>query len=277
MVIRRIRIAETGVRFSLGPPTMLKLFGINIADLSLVETLARLNELRLSGGQHLVVTANPEILLEARRHPEYRQVVAGASLVLADGVGVILASYLMGQPIIKGRVTGVDLVEAIVKDSGKQRYSVFLAGSTEDILNKTTQYFSSKYSNINIVGRYSGLKIKKYETGVSDGETNDLIKKINEVKPDVLLLAFGHPKQELWLVDHLKELSVKIGMGVGGTFDYLSGSTPWAPRWLRIIGLEWLFRLINEPLRFSRIVDATIVFPAYVLLGIIKKLFHMEQ
>ena len=256
---------------------MFTLFGVTIANLNLVEAISRLEQLLASGGQHLVVTANPEILLAARQDQTYRDVLQRASLVLADGTGVVLASYLFGQPITSGRGVGVDLVEALVAGSGWQRYSVFLAGSTKVALDKTTQYLSLKYDNINIIGAYSGQQARVYTKQTSEAETATLIQKLNKLRPDVLLLGFGHPKQEMWLANHLPRLPVKIGIGVGGAFDYLGGQVPRAPHWLRGIGLEWAFRLWVEPRRWHRIWQAVVTFPVLVCAERLKQLFHVEQ
>jgi N-acetylglucosaminyldiphosphoundecaprenol N-acetyl-beta-D-mannosaminyltransferase len=255
---------------------MFSLFGITIANISLAEVISKLTEFRRAGGKHMVVTANPEIMLEAKRNPQYQKILKQASLVVPDGFGLILASYLLGQPLTRGRVTGVDLTREIIKNSGEQGYTVFLAGSTIDVLNKTTLYFKSNYKNINIVGKYSALthplhadKLLGRQLLVHESE--ELIRLINYANPDVLLLAFGHPKQEFWLAEHINELSIKIGIGVGGTFDYLSGTVRRAPIIFQVLGLEWLFRLINEPQRWRRIYNAVVVFPLAVFVEFIKQ------
>lgn len=257
---------------------MLKLFGISIANLSQSETLDRIQGLLVSGGRHLVVTANPEILVEARRNLVYHQALEQASLVLADGTGLIFASYLLRQPLTKGRVVGVDLVERLVAESGMRGYSVFLAGSTQDILQKTTQHLTYKYKNIRVAGSYSALHDPHIvHDSVDEYESQALIKAVSQAKPDILLLAFGHPKQELWLAKHLPELDVKVALGVGGSFDYLSGLVKRAPVFARSLGMEWLWRLAHQPWRWKRIYIAIIVFPWLVIRLAVLRLFHVEQ
>ena len=257
---------------------MLSIFGLPIADLDLAEAVERINALVRGHGQHLVVTANPEILVYAQKNQNYREVLAQADLLLPDGVGVVLVSYLCGQPLTRGRVPGVELVERLIAESGNKGYSLFLIGSSKDILDKTTHYFAYKYSKINIIGYNEGPIFAITDHFPLNLPANDhLIQDIKNLKPDIILVAFGHPKQELWLNYYLPLLPVKVGIGVGGTFDYFAKVAKRAPAWLRKLGLEWLWRFGNEPKRLGRILTAVVVFPTLVLIGCFKKMFHVEH
>jgi N-acetylglucosaminyldiphosphoundecaprenol N-acetyl-beta-D-mannosaminyltransferase len=255
---------------------MYKAFGVTIADPGLRGAADLIQaSLRLPQSQ-LVVTANPEILVYARRHPDYRTVLEQSGLVLPDGIGVVLASYLTKTPIVKGRVPGVDLVELLVSESGRNGYSLYFIGNSD--LQKATQYFSLKYSNIRISGYNTGPTFSADEGLPLTSEVNDgLIADIILKKPDIILVGFGHPKQERWLNYYLPKLPVKVGIGVGGSFDYFSGRARRAPRLFRSLGLEWLWRLCVEPSRFLRILVATVVFPFYLLKDSILQMFHVEQ
>lgn len=257
---------------------MFSLFGVKINNLTLPEAVDKIEGFVNDGAKHLVVTANPEIIIEAKRNAIYLEALKSASLVVADGAGLLLASYLYQQRISKGRVTGVDLVDFLIKESGKRHFSVFLAGSTQSILNKTTHYFSSKYSQINIIGTYSFYSSEDIKNKNQDlTEEIQLTKILKEIKPDILLLAFGHPRQELWLYEHLAELPIKVGIGVGGAFDFISGKVRRAPAIVRRAYLEWLWRLLIQPWRIRRIIGAVILFPAAIISDLIRKKFHMEH
>lgn len=254
------------------------IFGLTIADGGTTRALDTVQGFLRSGGKHLVVTANPEILVYARRHPAYRQVLRQAALIVPDGAGVVFASWLSGQPLIFGRVTGVELVEKLVSESTKRGFSIFLAGASNDVLQKATQYLAYKYGKINIVGYSEGPLFRAdSKFPLNDSKNEELINKIRQASPDILLVGFGHPKQELWLSYYLPQLSVKVGIGVGGTFDYLSGVVARAPGLFQSLGLEWLWRLVNEPRRFKRIFTAVVVFPLILVIDLFKGLFHVEQ
>ncbi|MBI5466076.1 MAG: WecB/TagA/CpsF family glycosyltransferase [Candidatus Kerfeldbacteria bacterium] len=259
---------------------MFRIFGLPIASLSLAQTLECLRGFIASGQKHLVVTANPEILTYAHHHPSYAKVLKKASLLLPDGAGVVLASCLSGQPIFSGRVTGVELVRRLIKESPDYSYTLFLAGSAnKSILDKTTQYFSLLYGKINIVGVDSGPTFSKNAKFPLNSVANDqLLANIEKTKPDILLVAFGHPKQELWLDYYLPKLPVHVGIGVGGSFDYFAGVESRAPGFLRAMGLEWLWRLLLSPkLRFKRIFTAVVEFPLLLIGDVLRQMFHVEH
>ncbi len=239
------------------------LFGLSVSNLGFAGTLGRIIGFAKGDGHHLVITANPEIMVYAHNHPEYRQILQGASLVVADGIGLVMASYLSSSPLTNGRVVGIDLVKELVKNSGEKGYSVFLVGVDNEILQKATLNLSSSYSKINIVGYKQGpIFAKNAQFPLSDLKNDELLVAINQAKPDILLVGFGHPKQELWLNYYLPQLPVKVGIGVGGSFDYLAGDIKRSPRVLQMIGLEWLWRLFSNPwLRLARIFTAVAVFP----------------
>jgi N-acetylglucosaminyldiphosphoundecaprenol N-acetyl-beta-D-mannosaminyltransferase len=257
---------------------MFTLFGIKIADIDLDKTLAKIQDFLQDGRKHLVVTANPEIMVYAHNHLEYKKILQGADLVVPDGFGLVLASYLGLSPLAKGRVTGVELAENLIKNSTKGGYSIFLVGATKDILEKATLNFSSKYTKINIVGYNSGSIFSVDDKfPLQNKENDELLEEIKNKKPDIILVAFGHPKQELWLKYYMSELPVKVGIGIGGALDYFAGKAIVPPKIVRSIGLEWLWRLIMEPKRAKRIFIAVVIFPVLVLGDLIKKLFHVEQ
>ncbi|MFA5070176.1 MAG: WecB/TagA/CpsF family glycosyltransferase [Patescibacteria group bacterium] len=236
------------------------ILGVDIDSKPKKEILEDLGFFLKSDRPHLITTPNPEILLQAQENQELRNILNKSDLAIPDGFGLILASlYLKNK--IKQRITGVDLMLDLCLLASQKNYSVYLLGGLGRVPEKTA---------IKLIKEYPSLKIAGYDNGfrgwgwrLSD---STIIEKINRVKPDILFVAYGAPKQEKWLYHYLPKLkTVKIGMGVGGAFDYISGQVKRAPLVMRKIGLEWLFRLYRQPWRFPRIVKATAYFSSEVL------------
>ena len=161
----------------------------------------------------------------------------------------------------------------------QKKYSIYLLGSQSDeVVKKTAENLIKKFPSLRIVGLDRGPLLSDCHSEQSEESLvfagkgsftsvqDDTVSKINAAKPDILFVAFGMGKQEKWLAENLSKMpSVKIGMGVGGAFDYLSGLTPRAPRLMRELGLEWLYRLVKQPRRIGRIFNATMRFTYLVL------------
>jgi N-acetylglucosaminyldiphosphoundecaprenol N-acetyl-beta-D-mannosaminyltransferase len=223
---------------------MFRCFGVPIEGPSLQDVL--------QGNARWVVTANSEILLHAKRDKAYRDILNKADLRVADGVGLTLVARLRGHKL--HRVTGVDLAEALAKIATK----VALIGGAGDTAERALKH-------LNVPGiALQGGQVNNDGTG--DATNDENIHRLILEAPDVVLVAFGHPKQERWIANNLASLpSVRRIIGVGGTFDYWAGNVRRAPKWIRTIGLEWLFRLFVEPRRLRRMWDAVIVFPFLAL------------
>jgi N-acetylglucosaminyldiphosphoundecaprenol N-acetyl-beta-D-mannosaminyltransferase len=195
---------------------------------------------------HQVCTVNPEFVMEARRNPAFCRVVNNAALATPDGIGIILAGRLLRRPF-KGRATGVALVERIARLSNERGLSIFMLGAGEGVAKQAADALKRRHSGMQIAGTYAGSP---------DEENFQEIKtRLDAARPDILLVAYGAPKQDLWIESHRDQLpgSIKVAMGVGGVFDYLSGEVPLAPPLLRRFGLEWLYRLVKQPWRWRRI------------------------
>jgi N-acetylglucosaminyldiphosphoundecaprenol N-acetyl-beta-D-mannosaminyltransferase len=277
-------LLRSGVRFPSGPPDSIKpkfglmfsVAGIPVANLSVEGALQRIRSLLMSYGNHFVVTANPEILVQAYKDKKYKIALQKANLILADGVGVVMASYLTKDRITQGRVTGVDLVERLISESTKYGYSLFLGGSTLNVLQKATHNLFYKYGKINIAGMSDSIRFKSLDD-IDNNNSLEFVKQINSSKADILLLALGHPKQELWIANNLGLLNTKVCIGVGGSFDYLSNDVKRANTIVRLLGLEWLTRLVRQPSRVLRIMNAVFVFPCMFLFERLCSLFHVEH
>lgn len=238
------------------------ILGVNIDSLSREEYENKLEEFLFDNKAHLIVTPNPEFCVQASRDQEFRNILNTASLAIPDGVGLKFAGWYLGRPI-KERITGVSLVEDLCRQARDKKLSVYFLGAFKDTALRSAANMKKKYPGLKIAGaenEYNFLGWKR--------SNDNIIKRINRQKPDILFLAFGAPRQEKWLAANLERFTtVKIAVGVGGSFDYLSGAVRRAPAVLRIIGLEWLFRLFRQPWRAKRIYRAIIVFPVKVIIS----------
>lgn len=237
-----------------------KILGVRVDRVSMDETVAMAGRFLASEKQHTIATVNPEFILEARRNPKFREVLSRADLAVADGVGLVILSKVMGWGI-RQRVTGVDLCSQLFALAEKEGIPVFCFGSQFDVPQKLAALLHTKHPALRLVGcehemRQDGSRRTEDET----------VARINAAKPTLLLVALGAPRQELWIERNLSRMpSVRLAIGVGGAFDMLTGTLPRAPKVFRRLGLEWLWRMIIQPSRFRRIVRATIVFPLTVL------------
>jgi N-acetylglucosaminyldiphosphoundecaprenol N-acetyl-beta-D-mannosaminyltransferase len=225
-----------------------------------------------------ICTVNPEIILEAQKNTKFLKILNRSALNTADGIGVLWASKFIktsqgkSKPVtiakwmfsllsiliwpsyikteISNRVTGVELTKEICKTTKKR---IFLLGGSEKVVSKTKTSL-----NANIVGTSSNSGDKNMD--------KENIKLINDSKAEILFVAFGAPKQELWINRNLRNLkTVHTAIGVGGTFDFISGEITRAPEWMQRTGTEWIYRLLKQPKRIKRIFNATIKFPLTVL------------
>ncbi|MFH1078227.1 MAG: WecB/TagA/CpsF family glycosyltransferase [Patescibacteria group bacterium] len=232
-------------------------FGLVIHGLDWRGTLSRIDEAILHGTKTWIVTANPEIMLAAKRDAGYWQTLRQADLRLVDGFGLKLVGWLSGAS--PKRMTGVDLSERLVALAEERGWGVALVGAKEGIADKVAWKLRKQHPKLRLVAEQGGAIDK---TGAGDVASDEALHRLTMNAPDLLLVAFGHPKQEEWIRRYVDTLpSVKVAVGVGGTFDYWSGTAKPAPAFRRALGLAWLWRLLREPRRWRRILDAVIVFP----------------
>ena len=181
-----------------------------------------------------IVTVNPEIIMLAMKDAEYDRVLKSADLALADGVGVVWAGKMLGK-MFKGRVHGVDLVDGLSKEIAKKPITVGFLGGSENVAQSTADCLRVKYPELKVAFAL--------EEWPMDGKN---------LKSDILFVAFGSPKQEKWIYEHMNEIDSRVFIGVGGAFDFISGKVMRAPVFIRSLGFEWLFRLIIQPWRIKR-------------------------
>ena len=242
---------------------MSEILGVKIDDLSIDAAISKVRGFLYSNKQNFVFTPNPEMLVDVQTDEYFKSVLNVGDLNISDGFGVSLVS---GGKI--KRVTGVDFTYRLCELAQKENKSIFLLGSgSREVLKKASENLLKIFPKLKIVGFHPGpqidfLMIEDKQTIVPESTANDqATHEIIMTAPDILLVAFGHNKQEKWIFENIKNLpSVKIAMGVGGTFDYISGTVRRAPCFMRKIGLEWFYRLLRQPSRFVRIWKATVVF-----------------
>lgn len=200
-----------------------------------------------------IVTLNGEIALTASRHQLLLKVINEADLVVADSINVVLASYLKYRRL-PTRIPGVDIVDLLCAVASEMGYRVFLLGGRAGIGERAAAKLKDRHKNLIIAG-----------VSAADPNNTEAVKKIKDSRADIVLVAYGSPKQELWIARHKKSSGAKILIGVGGALDMIANILPRAPLLLRKLGLEWLWRLILQPKRIKRVWKAVVIFPLAVL------------
>ncbi|KKC29061.1 teichoic acid biosynthesis protein [Caldanaerobacter subterraneus subsp. pacificus DSM 12653] len=192
---------------------------------------------------HIVATPNAEIIMMAQKDEEYKKILNETNLNVPDGSGVVFASKVFNKPL-KERVAGFDLMMEFVKWASHKDVSIYLLGAKPEVVEKAQSNLKNLYPSLKIVGFHHGYFNEK--------EEENIIEDINKRAAQVLFVALGAPKQEKWIYKNKEKLKVKIAMGVGGSFDVIAGKAKRAPEIYRKLGLEWLYRLIQEPWRYKR-------------------------
>jgi len=223
------------------------ILGIPIDNLDTEATLDRLDQFIQERRFHQVATANVDFLINAMHDRELRQILRDADLVTPDGMPVVWASRLLGSPLPE-RVTGADLVPRLAALAARKGYRVYMLGARPEVAQQARDRMIEANPSLQIVGCVSP-QISPLLAMDSEALLHDIV----SAKPDILLVAFGNPKQEKWIHLHRDRLRhVPVCIGIGGTFDFLAGRTSRAPWWMQRLGMEWLYRLAQEPKRLWR-------------------------
>lgn len=188
-----------------------------------------------------IVTANPEIITYAQANPYYEKILKSSNYIIPDGVGIILASKILGQHL-QERLTGFDLMSRLLEISNKKNYKIYLLGTKPDIIDMTASNIKKTFPHIEIAGFHHGYFHNDQEI-------------INEIKlsePDIIFVGLGFPKQEKWISDNLHHFNKGLFIGIGGCLNIWAGVNKRAPKFMRDLNLEWLYRLIKEPTRSKR-------------------------
>ncbi|TSC80353.1 MAG: N-acetylglucosaminyldiphosphoundecaprenol [Candidatus Peregrinibacteria bacterium Gr01-1014_25] len=232
------------------------LLGIPIDALTMEQALVRLRALLTGDAQCHVMTPNSEMLVAAVCDPAFAAVLRSTSLNLPDSAGLLWAARWTGQNLPE-RVAGVDAMTRFLEQVGED-HGVFLLGADEGIAARAADALRARNPRLRVVGTHAGSP--------SPADAPSILDRIRAASPSILLVAYGAPAQDLWIHTHLRTLpSVRLAVGVGGTFDFWAGKRHRAPLWLQRLGLEWLWRLVREPRRWRRIFTAVVVFPWMVV------------
>lgn len=266
---------------------IIQILNIRFDKVTLEEATKKALELAKKQNQSYIATPNPEFLLEAYKNPEFAKVLNNSALNIPDGTGILWATKYLDltkknssktvkilkwiyslllvpfcpkyvRKILKERVTGVDLMENICKHSNGNDLKIYLLGAKEGTAEKTKEILEKKYPGIKITGTFSGTPKAEDE--------KEIIEKIEKSGAQILFVAYGAPNQELWISRNLHKMPrVKLAIGVGGSFNFIARIRKRAPKIMQYLGLEWLYRLLQEPSRSKRIYNATIKFSLTVL------------
>jgi N-acetylglucosaminyldiphosphoundecaprenol N-acetyl-beta-D-mannosaminyltransferase len=220
--------------------------GVPFAPLDTTEAITAIREMIRSRRAHQIVTANVDFLVQAHRDVELRRIFLDADLVLCDGAPVRWASRWLGNAL-PARVAGADLVPALFSSAVGRGLRVFLLGAGPGVAAEAAVQIGVRWPEVHVVGTFCPAFGSLLEMN-----HDEIIREVRSARPDVLLVAFGCPKQEKWIAMHLRALGVPVVIGVGATIDFLAGRVRRAPEWMQRHGLEWLFRLSQEPARLHR-------------------------
>jgi N-acetylglucosaminyldiphosphoundecaprenol N-acetyl-beta-D-mannosaminyltransferase len=242
------------------------ILGIRIDDITLDDACAHAAALIEQGGAHQFATVNPEFVMTARHNPAFRAALEHSALNVPDGVGIMLAARWQGRPL-RERVTGVALLQRLCALAAERGWGVYLLGAAPGVAERAAAALTARHPALRIVGTHAGSPAPAEQAGIAE--------RISAAQPQFLFVAYGAPAQDVWLHQVLRDESRVpshdlgflppdsglgthpaalglIGMGVGGTFDYLAGVRKLAPTWVRRIGFEWLHRLLQQPSRWRR-------------------------
>ena len=225
-------------------PDRISMMGCLMDNLSMEETLQRVEGFIADGTPHQHVVVNVDKLVKASRDPELRGIINECALINVDGMPVVWASRLLGKPL-KERVAGVDLFEALMARSGDKGWRVFLLGAREEVVRAVKETYERKYPKLTICG---------YRNGYWKGEEEEaqVAAQVKDSRADLLFVAISSPKKEHVLGRYQAAMKIPFAMGVGGTFDVAIGKVRRAPLWMQKAGLEWFFRFLQEPRRMFR-------------------------
>ena len=225
---------------------LLVILGAPIDDINMTEALNRIDYFvkhgRATRRGHQIATINADFVVKSLTDPELRRVLQESDMATADGMPLVWSARLLGVPL-EGRVTGADMVPALAKRAAEKGYSIYFLGAAPGVAEATAKELCRQYPALKVAGCSAPSR-----AAVANNDLG-IVEACRAAKPDILLVAFGNPKQEKWIYQHASQLNIPVMMGVGGTFDFIAGVTKRAPRWMQETGLEWLYRLLSEPRR----------------------------
>lgn len=219
------------------------IYGIPVSKLNMKQTVDLVAQIIENRKPTQIITGNPIMVMTALENPSYMAMMRQADLVVPDGAGLVWASRFIGNPVAE-RVAGYDLLHELMKVGEQRDWKVFLLGASPEVIVAAGEKLRSMYPGIRLVGCKDGY--------FSEEQDEEVIAEIREAAPDLLFVGRSADKQEPWIAKYKNRLGVPVVMGVGGSFDVLSGKLKRAPVLFQRLHLEWFFRLLQEPWRYKR-------------------------
>jgi N-acetylglucosaminyldiphosphoundecaprenol N-acetyl-beta-D-mannosaminyltransferase len=226
------------------PQKKCRLFGISVDNLTMGETVAEIEKIIETRGPALVFTPNTQHISLLRSNADFRAAYAAADLVLADSVPLIWSSRLLGHPL-RERVAGSDIPQAFSTVAAQKRYRLFFLGAAPGVADRAADILTRKNPGL----RMAGVCSPPWGFERCRELNEEVVRKIRAAKPDVLFVALGTPKGEIWAWEHKDAAGVPVTICCGAALDFISGNKKRAPRWLQKLGLEWFYRVIHDPRR----------------------------
>jgi exopolysaccharide biosynthesis WecB/TagA/CpsF family protein len=221
----------------------IEILGIPIACIDASEALMEIERLQERPSPALVAYVNAHSINLASKYPSYRDILVGSDLNLNDGSGVALAARIHGRRF-KENLNGSDLNGDILRLASRLGWSVYLLGAAEGVAERAARRLRTQIDGLDIVGTHPGYW--------HEGAANDVAAAIRASGADLVMVAMGNPRQEEWLAAHLESTGARVGVGVGAFFDFAAGTVPRSPAWMNKFGVEWMWRLAQEPRRLWR-------------------------
>lgn len=244
-------------------------FGINLDILTMAETLEKISKFIESKQitQHVVV--NVAKLVYAQKDNELKEIINACPLINVDGAGIVLGAKFLGVDIPE-RVAGIDLMDKLIEYSAQNGYRPYFFGAQEEIVKSVVEIYQEKYPQLEIAGYRNGY--------YTEAEESELVENIKNSKADILFVAMGSPKKEIFLSKYSKVMEVPFTMGVGGSFDVVAGKVKRAPVWMQRLHSEWLYRLIQEPKRmWKRYFTTNSIFLGMILKEFVKQKINFKK
>ena len=238
------RLSENGVKAT---ESKINIMDVPIDVITMEQAVSRVFGFFETTECHSVYTPNPEIIMAAQKDKALMDALYHASLIVPDGIGVVLASRLFKGPKLPERVAGYDLVQNLFAHMATTDYTVYFLGGAPGVSEEAAKVMQKKYKGLKITGTDHGY--------FKESEEEAVIQRIQAAKPDLLLVGLGAPKQEKWIEKNRGVLPVKVCIGVGGSFDVMAGKVKRAPVAFQKLGLEWFYRLITQPTRAKRMLQ----------------------
>jgi N-acetylglucosaminyldiphosphoundecaprenol N-acetyl-beta-D-mannosaminyltransferase len=229
---------ETGTRSPEGAITIMGVRIHNITDRTAMDRITDGVTRKGRSGSMSVFFTNVHTIHLAKKNQKFRTIINNCDLMLSDGSGLTLAGKLFGTPILQN-LNGTDFTPGLFSKAMHEGWTIYLLGARPNVVERCRAQLLERYPDLKIVGYHDGHSLQEHESAI--------IGEIKTKQPDILFIALGSPLQESWIASHAHEINAGISMGVGGLFDFIAGERKRAPRWMRRLGLEWVYRFLQDP------------------------------